>query len=183
MTADNDLDDTTSTVNATHGTARTVRDFEETPFIWGQNEINESQVNDLDNRRNKELEEYAGNHFPYTINPSAYTPTNTTLATQESQPTIIPSPFTTQIRFILVFLTSMTFLSLGIAIHTIHLARNKAIALKEAKLTLLLTTHVVAVCAALGAVVVRRTPTEALLYFVVIVLLGNMVRREAECFL
>lgn len=36
------------------------------------------------------------------------------------------------------------------------------------------------VCAALGALIVWRPPIEALLYFAVIVLLGNMVRREAE---
>lgn len=69
MTAHDHLDDTTSTVNATHGTARTIRDFEETPFIWGQqNHDNSNQTNEAHDRRKKEqVEEHAGNYFPHTL--------------------------------------------------------------------------------------------------------------------
>lgn len=87
---------------------------------------------------------------------------------------------TTARKVLLTVLFTLGLLSFGIAIRTMQLAYNRATILANAKLALLLSTHVIAVCAALGAVVVRRSPTEALLYFVVIVLLGNMVRREVE---
>lgn len=95
-----------------------------------------------------------------------------------------PSQLSTSIRIsILVILTVVSFLSIILSIHTILLGIQHATTLKDVKLTLLLTTHVIAVCGALGAVIVGRGTIEALLYFVVIVLLGNMVRREVEWFL
>jgi hypothetical protein len=176
MTIDDDVNDTTSSVNATHGTA-TIRD-DEKPFVWGLAEEIHNQG------PNRGQNEHAGSLFPFLIiiNSSASASTNSIIVNHQAQTHNVLALFNTTTRFTLAVLTALIFLNFGIAIRTICLAHQKATTLKHTKFTLLLTTHIVAVCAALGAVMVRRTPTEALLYFTVIVLLGNMVRREVECF-
>jgi hypothetical protein len=178
MTANEDVDDTTSSVNATHGTA-TAQDPDEKSFIWG---LEPHDHKDLSAERykpgpNNGQDEHAGS---CSITSSLVSITNNLLVPNSNK----HSTITTATRIaLLILLTAISFVNFAIAIHTIHLARHQTTTLKEAKFSLLLTTHIVAVCAALGAVVLRRTPTEALLYFVVIILLGNMVRRETECLL
>jgi hypothetical protein len=203
--------DNDSSADATHGgSAPSIRANNEIQHIWTRHDDfgqlpttpsptrTDFRIEERENirRRSKNRSEQQqqqpqrpGNKNPLSLPPSLslakpqLTPTQVILH-QQLQPHPVSAPITTTTRItLLIILTAISFTSFAIAIHTIHLAHQKATTLKHTKLTLLLTTHIVAICAAFGAVVVRRPPTEALLYFVVIVLLGNMVRREAECFL
>ncbi|QDS68403.1 hypothetical protein FKW77_010770 [Venturia effusa] len=100
--------DTTSTANATRGSARKVRDSDDAPFRWGQNDVERLQAIEAHGERHKEQEEHAAAHE--------------TRMQSSNRPTAIKQTR----RYIL-----LTLLGFGIAIHMIRLARHRAATLKE----------------------------------------------------
>jgi hypothetical protein len=93
-----------------------------------------------------------------------------------------PSISTARI-FFLVLLSVIGIMSLFAATWKFAQARQGLATLKETKFVFLLSTHGIAVCAAIGAIILRRPPMEALLLFTAIMIGGAGVRREIECVL